>query len=82
MRFLLRPVRAESTGAANLSRLATSGDFQLKQLPGNQAQVLLLQPLAGPQNVTLELELSVFHKGSFVGLNKALFTIFVGQYPF
>lgn len=81
VRFLMRPVQTESTDK-KLSRLATTGDFQLQQLPQNQAAVELVEALHGPQNVTLQLELSVFNQSSFVGLNFLQLTLFVGEYPF
>ena len=81
VRFLMRPVRAESF-SEELPRLATTADFQLQHLPQNQAAIELVDALYGPQNVTLELELSVFHQGSFVGLNYLQLKLFVGKYSF
>nr|XP_027195181.1 fibrillin-1-like [Dermatophagoides pteronyssinus] len=63
-------------------RPARREDFILRRPRSDQIIVALIEPLQGPQDVDLELTISLYPDDKFSGMSKALIYIIVSEYSF
>ncbi|CAG2181588.1 unnamed protein product, partial [Oppiella nova] len=68
-------------GAAGVAP-ATRDYFQMRRTAFNEAMVSLAKPIQGPQDIELELEVKLYHGGTYGGSAKAILYIYVTEYSF
>lgn len=61
---------------------ATLESFELKQTDHNVANIGLLQPLLGPQEIYLQLIMKFYYNGIYGGTTVSNISIYVSQYEF
>ncbi|CAG2116609.1 unnamed protein product, partial [Medioppia subpectinata] len=61
---------------------ATKDFFQMRRTAYNEAMVSLTKPIVGPQDIELDLEVKLYHGGTYGGSAKAILYIYVTEYSF
>ena len=75
-------LQLESARAPTGINPATRNSFLLKRTAFNQAVISLLEPLEGPQEVQLVLNMKLYHSGIYRGSALAKLLIYVSEYDF
>ncbi|XP_011707681.1 PREDICTED: fibrillin-1-like isoform X2 [Wasmannia auropunctata] len=61
---------------------ATESCFALRRPASSQAVLVMTRPIAGPQEIELDLSMEIYHDAVFIGSAIAKIFIFVSQYEF
>lgn len=80
IRFNLTVVKVK-TATRNL-KPASMEDFLLRRTDYNRVIVSLLNPIQGPQDIQLQLTVSLYHQGEPSGSSIAILNIIVSEYTF
>ncbi|KAG8286304.1 hypothetical protein J6590_062807 [Homalodisca vitripennis] len=79
VQFDLRLDKVHTTPSVKAASLQS---FQLEEADHNVANIRLLQPLIGPQDIYLQLFMKFFYNGIYGGTTISNIAIFVSQYEF